>query len=121
VRFRLKKIACVEAEDAAVSYQIMSTRKFLDACAGRFDAARWFWPSYELWCARQGLKPVPILPSTLAGSRRLDDRRLPRWSSTPDRVGVTTAIVQAGVLCCTARFRYDNGGAIRGAGVSLRW
>jgi len=93
VRFRLKKLLPFEAEDAAVSYQIMSGRNGLVrviAAALPRDVLH----EYEFALQDAGYEPGAVLPSTLAAIAGLN----PDSASLIVNAGsgsVTTAIVNA--------------------------
>ena len=74
VRFRLKKLLPFDADDAAVSYQVMASSKGWCRC-WRWRCRARCWRSMRAWCARRGLSRVRCCPA-----------RWPRWR------GWTTAI-----------------------------
>jgi type IV pilus assembly protein PilM len=97
VRFRLKKLLPFDADDAMVSYQVMSSEK------GTIKLLALAMPKavleeYEGVVLAAGYLPGAVLPSTLAALAGLEE--------TPDASlvvnagidAVTTAIVQAGIL-----------------------
>ena len=111
VRFRLKKMLPFEAEDAAVSYQVMSaSRGLLKVLAVAMP--REVINEYESAVREAGYEPGAVLPSTLAALAALDEGlppdRGPADSAAGDRGAalvvnasnhaVTTAIVREGVL-----------------------
>jgi type IV pilus assembly protein PilM len=97
VRFRLKKMLPFEAEDAAVSYQIMSTTKSLMRVLA-VAMPREVLAEYEAVVREAGFEPGAILPSTLAALAGLDVSEAAALVVNAGPKGVTTAIVQSGVL-----------------------
>jgi type IV pilus assembly protein PilM len=98
VRFRLKKMLPFEAEDAAVSYQVMSSGKtgvrVLAVAMPREVLAE-----YESVVREAGFEPGAVLPSTLAALAGLEveeDAATLVVNAGPQ--GVTTAIVLRGVV-----------------------
>jgi type IV pilus assembly protein PilM len=96
VRFRLKKLLPFEADDAMISYQVMSSTKgavrVLAVAMPRDILAE-----YETAMREAGYEPGAVLPSTLAA--------IPAVASSDaalivnaGRCGITTAIVREGVL-----------------------
>jgi type IV pilus assembly protein PilM len=97
VRFRLKKLLPFDADDAAVSYQVMATAKdSLQVLAVAMP--RELLADYELVVREAGFEPGAILPSTLAALAGLPEGEAPMLVVNAGRDGVTTAIVKAGVL-----------------------
>jgi type IV pilus assembly protein PilM len=97
VRFRLKKLLPFDADDAAVSYQVMSTAKDgLQVLAVAMP--RELLADYESVVREAGFEPGAILPSTLAALAGLGESAAPVLVVNAGRDGVTTAIVKAGVL-----------------------
>jgi type IV pilus assembly protein PilM len=97
VRFRLKKLLPFDADDAAVSYQVMATAKEsiqVMAVAMPHEVLA----DYESVVREAGFEPGAILPSTLAALAGLDEGEMPRLVVNAGREGVTTAIVKGGVL-----------------------
>src|ERR1035437_2130230 len=97
VRFRLKKLLPFDADDAAVSYQVMATSK------GALQVLAVAMPhevlaEYESVVRDAGFEPGAILPSTLAALAGLGEAERPVLVVNAGRDGVTTAIVKAGVL-----------------------
>ncbi len=97
VRFRLKKLLPFDAEDAAVSYQVMATSK-----AGMQVLAvampREVLAEYEEMVREAGFEPGAVLPSTLAALAGLDEAERPVLIVNAGREGVTTAIVKGGIV-----------------------
>ena len=97
VRFRLKKLLPFDADDAAVSYQVMATAKeSIQVMAVAMP--REVLADYESVVREAGFEPGAILPSTLAALAGLDEGEMPRLVVNAGREGVTTAIVKGGVL-----------------------
>ena len=97
VRFRLKKLLPFEAEDAAVSYQIMSSTKGsvrVVAAAMPCEVLA----EYEAAVREAGFEPGSVLPSTLAALAGLDASDTAILVVNAGPKGVTTAIVQGGIL-----------------------
>ncbi|NYF77777.1 hypothetical protein [Granulicella arctica] len=97
VRFRLKKLLPFESEDAAVSYQIMSTSKNLVRVVA-VAMPREVLSEYEATVREAGFEPGAVLPSTLATVAGLDVSDTATLVVNAGPKGVTTAIVQGGVL-----------------------
>jgi type IV pilus assembly protein PilM len=121
VRFRLKKLLPFDADDAMVSYQVMSNVKGLIkmvAVAMPKDVL----DEYEKVVVAAGYLPGAVLPSTLAALAGLDET-----SETAELVvnagpgAVTTAIVQAGVLMLhrSVDMSSDVNGAVQVANAEL--
>ena len=99
VRFRLKKLLPFDADDAVVSYQIMSTSRNLVrvlAVAVPKDVLG----EYESVVRDAGFEPGAVLPSTLAVCAGLDEdeNEAATLLVNAGENGVTTAIVREGVL-----------------------
>jgi type IV pilus assembly protein PilM len=97
VRFRLKKLLPFDADDAAVSYQVMATAKEsiqVMAVAMPHEVLA----DYESVVREAGFEPGAVLPSTLAALAGLDEGEMPRLVVNAGREGVTTAIVKGGML-----------------------
>jgi type IV pilus assembly protein PilM len=98
VRFRLKKLLPFEADEAMVSYQLMSNVKGglikMVAVAMPKDVLA----EYEGAVIAAGYLPGAVLPSTLAALAGLDETEAPQLVVNAGPRGVTTAIVKAGVL-----------------------
>ena len=92
VRFRLKKLLPFDADDAAVSYQVMATAKdSLQVLAVAMP--RELLADYESVVREAGFEPGAILPSTLAALAGLPEGDAPMLVVNAGRDGVTTAIV----------------------------
>ena len=97
VRFRLKKLLPFDADDAAVSYQVMAeTRGAIQVLA--VAMAREVLAEYESLVREAGYEPGAVLPSTLAALAGLDGDAAPALVVNAGRDSVTTAIVKDGVL-----------------------
>lgn len=97
VRFRLKKLLPFEADDAMISYQIMSTTKQMLrvlAVAMPQDVLA----EYETAVREAGFEPGAVIPSTLACCAGLDDADGAALLVNATNAGVTTAIVRSGIL-----------------------
>jgi type IV pilus assembly protein PilM len=97
VRFRLKKLLPFDADDAMVSYQVMSNEKgTIKLLAVAIPKA--VLEEYEAMVLAAGYLPGAVLPSTLAALAGLDETPSPVLVVNAGLGSVTTAIVQAGVL-----------------------
>jgi len=97
VRFRLKKLLPFDADDAAVSYQVMATsRGMVQVIAVAMP--REVLADYESVVREAGFEPGAVLPSTLAALAGLSEGEIPMLVVNAGRDGVTTAIVKGGVL-----------------------
>ncbi len=97
VRFRLKKLLPFDADDAAVSYQIMSSsRGAMQVIAVAMP--REVLADYESLVREAGFEPGAVLPSTLASLAGLAESDAPMLVVNAGREGVTTAIVKGGML-----------------------
>jgi type IV pilus assembly protein PilM len=97
VRFRLKKLLPFDADDAVVSYQVMSQNKNLVrvlAVAVPKDVLA----AYESMVREAGFEPGAVLPSTLAACAGLPEIDAATLVVNAGQTSVTTAIVQGGVL-----------------------
>jgi type IV pilus assembly protein PilM len=97
VRFRLKKLLPFDADEAMVSYQVMSTDKNsvkLLAVA----MPKVVLEEYESAVLAAGYLPGAVLPSTLAALAGLDEAEAAVLVVNAGLGTVTTAIVQAGML-----------------------
>ena len=96
VRFRLKKLLPFDADDAMVTFQIMSNSKsgvrVLAAAVPR-DVLN----EYESAVREAGFEPGCVLPSTLAALSGLEDESTSLLVNA-NSLGVTTAIVRGGIL-----------------------
>jgi type IV pilus assembly protein PilM len=97
VRFRLKKLLPFDADDAMVSYQVMSSEKgTIRLLAVAMPKA--VLEEYEAMVLAAGYLPGAVLPSTLAALAGLDETPSPVLVVNAGLGSVTTAIVQGGVL-----------------------
>lgn len=97
VRFRLKKLLPFEADDAAVSYQTMSS----EAGSVRVLAVampRVVLEEYENAVLAAGYLPGAVIPSTLAALAGLDETAGPALFVNACLTAVTSAIVKDGTL-----------------------
>jgi type IV pilus assembly protein PilM len=97
VRFRLKKLLPFDADEAMVSYQVMSTEKNsvkLLAVAMPKSVLE----EYEAAVLAAGYLPGAVLPSSLAALAGLEETPAPVLVVNAGMGTVTTAIVQAGML-----------------------
>jgi type IV pilus assembly protein PilM len=120
VRFRLKKMLPFDADDAAVSYQVMETRKGSVKVVA-VAIPREVLAEYEGVVREAGFEPGAVLPSTLAALAGMTDGAAPALMVNAGAHGVTTAIVKAGVLLLHRTVDLaSEAGAAAGAGhVSL--
>jgi len=96
VKFRLKKLLPFDADEAMVTYQVMSTSKGVVrvlAVAIPQDVLS----EYETAAREAGFEPGCVLPSTLACLAAVDDAE-PALLVNANPNGVTAAIVRGGVL-----------------------
>jgi type IV pilus assembly protein PilM len=97
VRFRLKKLLPFDADEAMVSYQVMSSEKdSVKLLAVAMPKA--VLEEYESAVLAAGYVPGAVLPSTLAGLAGLEETAAPVLVVNAGLGTVTTAIVQAGML-----------------------
>jgi len=97
IRFRLKKLLPFDADDAAISYQVMSATKGpLQVLAVAMP--RELQADYENVVREAGFEPGAILPSTIAALAGLAESDAPQLVVNAGHEGVTTAIVKGGVL-----------------------
>jgi type IV pilus assembly protein PilM len=96
-RFRLKKLLPFDADDAVLSYQVMSSGK------GGVQVLAVAVPKsvldeYEGVVTAAGYLPGAVLPSTLAALAGLDETEAAALVVNAGPGGVTTAIVKGGIL-----------------------
>jgi type IV pilus assembly protein PilM len=97
VRFRLKKLLPFDADEAMVSYQVMSSEKdSVKLLAVAMPKA--VLEEYESAVLAAGYLPGAVLPSTLAALAGLEETPAPVLVVNAGLGTVTTAIVQAGML-----------------------
>ena len=100
VRFRLKKLLPFDADDAIVSYQIMSGTRNVAKGALRVVAVaipREVLEEYETVVRDAGFEPGAVLPSTIAAISGLEDGGATLIVNVGPQA-ITTAIVESGVL-----------------------
>lgn len=97
VRFRLKKLLPFEADDAVVSYQVMSTAKNLVRVLA-VAVPKEVLAEYEGVVREAGFEPGAVLPSTLAALAGMNEIEAAALLVNAGGTAVTTAIVQGGVL-----------------------
>jgi type IV pilus assembly protein PilM len=97
VRFRLKKLLPFDADDAMVSYQVMSSEKgAVKLLAVAMPKA--VLEEYEAVVLAAGYVPGAVLPSTLAALAGLDEVATPVLVVNAGTTAVTTAIVRGEAL-----------------------
>ena len=97
VRFRLKKLLPFDADDAVVSYQVMSsTRSLVRVLAVAIP--RDVLAEYEGVVREAGFEPGAVLPSTLAAISGVEEMEAAALMVNAGETSVTTAIVQGTVL-----------------------
>lgn len=97
VRFRLKKLVPFDADDAMVSFQVMSTSRTL-VRALAVAVPRDVLSEYESVAREAGFEPGAVIPSTLAALAGLNEGEGASLVVNAHPTGVTTAIVRAGIL-----------------------
>ena len=97
VRFRLKKLLPFDADDAAVSYQIMAQTKSMTQVLA-VAMPRETLAEYEGMVREAGYEPGAVLPSTLAVVAGLSEDAEASLVVNTGRECVTTAMVRNGVL-----------------------
>jgi len=97
VSFRLKKLLPFDVEHAALSYQIVSSKKNLVRVLA-VAIQKELLVELESVVRAAGYEPGAVLPSTLASLAALDDDASPTLFVNTTPYGVTTAIVHAGEL-----------------------
>jgi type IV pilus assembly protein PilM len=98
VRFRLKKLLPFDADEAMVSYQVMSTVKGSTIKMVAVAMPKDVLDEYERVVIAAGYLPGAVLPSTLAALAGLEETEAADLVVNAGPGAVTTAIVQAGVL-----------------------
>jgi type IV pilus assembly protein PilM len=97
VRFRLKKLLPFDADDAVISYQVMSqSRGMVRVLAVAIP--KLVLGEYESLVRDAGFEPGAVLPSTLAACAGLPEMEAATLVVNAGEHSVTTAIVQNGVL-----------------------
>ncbi len=97
VRFRLKKLLPFDADDAMVSYQVMSSEKGAVKLLA-VAMPRVVLEEYESVVLAAGYLPGAVLPSTLAALAGLEESLAPVLMVNAGMGSVTTAIVQGETL-----------------------
>jgi type IV pilus assembly protein PilM len=97
VRFRLKKLLPFDADDAVISYQVMSSGKS-GVRVLAVAMPREVLNEYEGVVTSAGYLPGTVLPSTLAALAGLDESDSATLVVNAGLGQVTTAIVRAGIL-----------------------
>src|SRR5665213_4347331 len=97
VRFRLKKMLPFDADDAMLTYQVMSTSRSMVRVLA-VAIPRDVLSEYETAAREAGFEPGAVLPSTLACVAAMDDGDSAALLINANSVGVTTAIVRSGIL-----------------------
>jgi type IV pilus assembly protein PilM len=119
VRFRLKKLLPFDADDAVLSYQVMSSGK------GGVQVLAVAVPKsvldeYEGVVTAAGYLPGAVLPSTLAALAGLDETEGATLVVNAGPGGVTTAIVKGGILLLHRSVDMtDEAGTVETAALSL--
>jgi type IV pilus assembly protein PilM len=109
VRFRLKKLLPFDADEAMVSYQVMSNEKnAVKLLAVAMPKA--VLEEYEAVVLAAGYLPGAVLPSTLAALAGLDEVAAPVLVVNAGTAAVTTAIVQGEALLLHRSFDMSVGG-----------
>jgi len=96
VRFRLKKLLPFDADEAMVSFQVMSSSKSMVRVLA-VAMPRDVLAEYEMAAREAGFEPGAVLPSTLAALAAVDGEEASLLVNAND-LGVTTAIVRNGIL-----------------------
>jgi type IV pilus assembly protein PilM len=108
VRFRLKKLLPFDADDAMVSYQVMSNEKnAVKLLAVAMPKA--VLEEYEAVVLAAGYVPGAVLPSTLAALAGLDEVAGPVLVVNAGTAAVTTAIVRGEALLLHRSFDMSMG------------
>jgi type IV pilus assembly protein PilM len=118
VRFRLKKLLPFDADDAVLSYQVMSSGKSgVQVLA--VAVPRSVLDEYEGVVTAAGYLPGAVLPSTLAALAGLDEAEAAALVVNAGPGGVTTAIVKGGILLLHRSVDMAAEAAVETAGISL--
>jgi type IV pilus assembly protein PilM len=96
VRFRLKKLLPFDADDAMVTFQVMSSSKAMVRVLA-VAIPRDVLSEYETAVREAGFEPGAVVPSTLAALAGLEDSE-PSLVVNANPLGVTAAIVRGGIL-----------------------
>ena len=95
VRFRLKKMLPFDADDAMVTFQVMSTNKSIVRVLA-VAIPRDVLSEYETASREAGFEPGAVIPSTIAALAAMDED--PALLINANVLGVTAAIVRNGIL-----------------------
>src|SRR6266576_3227903 len=109
VRFRLKKLLPFDADEAMVSYQVMSEKDSVKLLAVAMPKV--VLEEYESAVLAAGYLPGAVLPSTLAALAGLDEAQAPVLVVNAGLGMVTTAIVKAGMLLLHHSMDMSAGGS----------
>jgi len=96
VRFRLKKLLPFDADDAMVTYQVMSSNKSIVRVLA-VAIPRDVLSEYETAAREAGFEPGSVLPSTLACLAAVEDVE-PVLLVNANPIGVTVAIARGSIL-----------------------
>ena len=96
IRFRLKKLLPFDADNAMVTYQVMSSNKTIVRVLA-VAIPRDVLSEYETAVREAGFEPGSVLPSTLACLAAVEDPE-PVLVVNANPIGVTVAIARGGVL-----------------------
>jgi type IV pilus assembly protein PilM len=110
VRFRLKKLLPFDADEAMVTFQVMSSSKSLVRVLA-VAIPRDVLSEYETAAREAGYEPGAVLPSTLAALAGLDEET-PSLLVNANTAGVTTAIVRNGILLLHRSVDLQGGGGV---------
>jgi type IV pilus assembly protein PilM len=110
VRFRLKKLLPFDADDAAVSYQVMSSGKSIVRVLA-VAVPKEVLAEYEAMVREAGFEPGAVLPSTLAACAGLPEMEAAQLIVNAGETSITTAIVQGGVLLLHRTVDLGTGGS----------
>lgn len=97
VRFRLKKLVPFDADQAMVSFQVMSTSRAMVRVLA-VAIPRDVLSEYESVAREAGFEPGAVLPSTLAALAALSEGEGASLVVNAHAQGVTTAILRAGIV-----------------------
>ncbi len=97
VRFRLKKMLPFDADEAVVSYQVMSSARGLLRVLA-VAVPKEVLAEYEGVVREAGFEPGAVMPSTLAACAGMTEMEAASLLVNAGESSVTTAIVQGGVL-----------------------
>jgi len=95
IRFRLKKLLPFDADDAMVTFQVMSTSKTIVRVLA-VAIPRDVLSEYETAAREAGFEPGSVIPSTVASLAAMEED--PALLINANVLGVTAAIVRGGIL-----------------------